>query len=376
MRGGIKLASFRQRSKKWEYRIKYTDPSTGKTKEKTKGGFRTKKEAQIEAAEVEKQVYLNQHSIIQSKELLVKDWLTRWLDVYGVQCQPSTLVTRKHYVKTIIANLGYYKLTQLTRLDYQEFINSLSEKYAKRTVQTIHSVFCTAINKAVELQLIPYNKFRNMPIKKDEAITDIKNNYLTKEQVDLFLAAAKSKHLHHYMIASILIRTGLRKGELLALTWEDIDLENKTISITKSRSDRGVKLPKTKSSIRTIAIDSTLVSELKNYHTWQKKNKLKYGPNYIESEYMLVSPNGAAMGTYGINKAINTILAKTNLHHISPHGLRHTHAIMLLESGVDIKTVSTRLGHTTVDMTANVYIHITRKHEEASVLKLEAYLNH
>ncbi|HWO96861.1 MAG TPA: site-specific integrase [Bacillus sp. (in: firmicutes)] len=92
------------------------------------------------------------------------------------------------------------------------------------------------------------------------------------------MEAAKQGPLHHYMIASMLIRTGMRKGELLALTWEDIDCKEKTISITKSRSDNGVKTPKTKSSIRTIGIDNTLVAELKNYRTWQKKNKMKYGP--------------------------------------------------------------------------------------------------
>ncbi|HWO96862.1 MAG TPA: tyrosine-type recombinase/integrase [Bacillus sp. (in: firmicutes)] len=90
---------------------------------------------------------------------------------------------------------------------------------------------------------------------------------------------------------------------------------------------------------------------------------------------MLTGPKGAAMGEFGVNKTIESILKRTNLHHISPHGLRHTHAIMLLESGADIKLVSGHLGHTSIDMTANVYLHITKKHEEESVIKLESYLN-
>jgi integrase len=369
------LASFRKRSEKWEYRIKYTDPATGKIKEKTKGGFKTKKEAQIEAAEVEKQVYLGQHNIIQSKEILVKEWLNQWLEVYGVQCEKSTFKTRKFFTENHLnASLGHYKLNQLTKIDYQKFINNLLQTYARKTVQTIHSIFCTAINKAVDLEMITHNKFRNISIKKVDDISDIKDNYLTKDQVEIFLNAAKTCQLHHYMIASILIRTGLRKGELLALTWEDIDLDKKSISITKSRND-GIKPPKTKSSIRTIAIDNTLVAELKTYSIWQKKNKMKYGACYQESEFMMTSPNGHAMGNYGVNKVIDTILDKTYLHHISPHGLRHTHAIMLLESGADIKLVSDRLGHSSIDMTANVYIHITKKHEEKSILKLEAYLS-
>ena len=92
------MASFRQRGKSWEYRIIFTD-SKGKRKEKSKGGFRTKKEAQIEAAEIEKQIYLGHHEIIQSKEILLKDWLYEWLDIYGSQCQPSTLKNRKLYIE-------------------------------------------------------------------------------------------------------------------------------------------------------------------------------------------------------------------------------------------------------------------------------------
>ena len=108
------MASFRQRGKKWEYRIKYTDPSTGNQREKTKGGFRTKKEAQIEAAEVEKMFYLNQHQIIKNKETILKDWLNQWMDVYGSQCASSTLKTRKIYIdKHIIPSLGFYKINQL-----------------------------------------------------------------------------------------------------------------------------------------------------------------------------------------------------------------------------------------------------------------------
>jgi integrase len=136
-----------------------------------------------------------------------------------------------------------------------------------------------------------------------------------------------------------------------------------------------IKKPKTKSSNRTIGIDNTLIAALKNYNTWQKKNKMKNGPNSRNSEFLITSPNGKEMGVFGVNKVISSILEKTNLHHISPHGLRHTHAIMLLESGADMKFVSDRLGHATVNMTVDVYIHITKRHEEASVLKLESHLN-
>ncbi|MGG0718735.1 site-specific integrase [Robertmurraya massiliosenegalensis] len=368
------MASFRKRGTTWQYRIKYQDPVTGKPKEKSKSGFTTKKEAQIEAAEIEKKLYLRQHTIIQSQEKLIKDWLSEWLEVYGQQCEKKTLINREWYTnKHLIPNLGNYKMNQLSKVEYQKFINILIDQgFARKTIQTIHSIFCTAINKAVELEMMSHNKYRGISIKFDE---EDKINYLTREEVDVFMNAAKNSPFHHYTMASILLRTGLRKGEMLALTWNDIDLENNIISVTKTRSDYGVKKPKTKSSYRKIGIDDTLVSVLKQYQLWQKKNKLKYGQNYQESEFVITSPNGKALGEYGVNKAIDSILAKTDLHHITPHGLRHTHAIMLLESGADIKFVSDRLGHATVNMTADVYLHITKKYEEANLLNLEAYLS-
>lgn len=370
------MASFRKRGDKWEYRIKYKDPATGKQREKSKGGFKTKKEAQIEAAEIEKKLYYGQHTVIKNQDILIKDWLTEWLHDYGSHCQTNTLKTRKFFIHSLlIPHLGYFKLSQLTRKDYQDFINKLIKQYSKSTVQTIHSVFCSAINKAVELEMLTHNKFTHISIKKKDEISDIKNNYLNKDQVTEFLKVAKMRLFHHYIIVSMLLRTGMRKGELLALTWDDIDFEKKAIQISKSRGQYGVKPPKTKSSIRTITIDDTLIEELKTYKSWQKKNRLKYGPNYQESEYLITSPNGSEIGEFAVNKIIDHIVKKANLHHITPHGLRHTHAIMLLESGADIKYVSERLGHTTINMTANVYLHVTEKQEKENVKKLEAYLN-
>ena len=130
------------------------------------------------------------------------------------------------------------------------------------------------------------------------------------------MKATKTSQFHHYLIALLLLRTGLQKGEMLALTSDDIDVDHKTLSVTKSRNE------------------------------------------------------------FGVNKVIDVILEKTDLHHITPHGLLHTHAIMILESGVDIKSVGDRLSHASINMTAYVYLHITKKYKEESLLKLERYLNH
>lgn len=372
----IRLASYRQRGKKWEYRIRYVDPACGKTKEISKGGFRTKSEAKLAASELEKQIYLGKHSLLENREKLIKDWFNEWLEVYGSQVQLRTLKNRKTYVNNqIIPYLGDFKLNQLPRLEYQKFINRLTENYSLGTVKAIHSIFCIAINKAVELEMLTYNKYRNISIKKEKDLSERKINYLTRDEVTIFMDTAKQCPFYQYIVAITLLRTGMRKGELIALHWDDINFKDKTISITKTRSSHGVKPPKTKRSMRTISIDDTLVTELKKYQTWQKRNKLKYGANYIEQEYMITQANGKALSEFRINDIMKAITNKAKLHHISPHGLRHTHAIMLLESGADIKFVSDRLGHTNIKMTADVYLHITKKYESENITKLDRYLS-
>lgn len=368
------MASFRKRGDKWEYRIRYNDPITQKRVETMKSGFKTKKEAQVEAAVIEERIYLGQTTVVKNQKMLVKDWLNEWLEVYNENIKPKTFAYRRDYIdRLIVPSIGGYRLGGITKTQYQRFINLLRKKYKKRTVQSIHSIVCTAFNKAVELELIPMNKFHNISIVDD---AEVKLNHLTHDEVSVFMRAARLSPFHHFVVASLLLRTGMRKGEMLALTWDDVDLIHKEIRITKSRDHTGEHSPKTKNSVRTIAIDDTLIAVLKKYQTWQKEQRMKH-KIYFDSDYMLTIPNGTEMGEYGVNKVIDMILARTDLDmHITPHGLRHTHAIMLLESGVDIKSVSQRLGHSSVEFTANVYVHFTKNLEDKLINHLQSYLTY
>lgn len=360
---------------KYEYRIKYKDPATGKVKEKSKRGFKSKREAELAAAEMEKKLFLGDVDFIKNSNITVKEWIEQYFEIYGTQLRIATLETRKRKLyKHLIPELGNYKLQKLTRMHYQRFINKKLEVMKESTVKTLHGMFMTVVNKAVEVGIIDKNKFKGISVSKGDEEEKIK--FLTKEQVQKLMEIAKvhkNKDFDKYMAILILLRTGMRKGELLALTWKDIDFKNKLITINKTRNHFGSFPPKTKKSNRIISIDNYLTKELKSFQTWQKKNKLK-SKSYQENDYVIVDELGIPYDEWKLNRILVSMCKKANLPQIGPHALRHTHAVMLLESGVDIKTVSDRLGHTTIQMTADVYLHVSRKQEVEAMEKLEKYL--
>jgi integrase len=357
----------------YEYRIKYVDPVTGKVREKSKRGFASKKEAELAAAEVEKKLFIGDVDVVKNSDITVKDWIEQYLELYGSQLREITLKTRKtRLYNHIIPELGNYKLQKLTRMQYQKFINKKLDTMKESTVKGLHATFMTIVNKAVEHGIIDRNKFQGISISKGNEEEKIK--FLTKEEVQKLLAVAKTFEFDEYMSVFILLRTGLRKGELLGLTWNDIDFDNKLMTINKNRNHLGTFPPKTKKSNRVISLDNRLVKELKRFQVWQMKNKLQFS-GYQSNDYVLVDRYGVPYHEYKINRILSNMAKKANLNKFGPHALRHTHAVMLLESGVDIKTVSDRLGHTTINMTADVYLHVSRKQEEEAVSKLERYLD-
>lgn len=357
----------------YEYRIKYKDPTTGKVKEKSKRGFSSAKEAEIAAAEIEKKLFFGDTDIIKNSDITVKDWIEQYLDLYSNQLRETTLKSRTIRINNhIIPEIGNIKLQKLNRTQYQKFINKKLETMKESTVKSIHGTFMVIVNKAVQHNIIERNRLSGISISKEDNSEPVK--FLTREQIDQFIKVAKTFNYDQYMAVFILLRTGLRKGELLALTWDDIDFNNNLMTINKNRNHLGTFPPKTKKSNRVISIDNTLAQELKKYSTWQKKNKLKSN-NYQKNNYVLVNENGFEYHEWKLNKIITQICEKAKLKKIGPHALRHTHAVMLLESGVDIKTVSDRLGHTKINMTADVYLHVSRKQESEAVAKLERYLD-
>lgn len=412
MNGGV-----RKRGKTWSY---YFDLGKvdGKRKKKEKGGFRTKKEAEqaLAAALTE---YNSAGAVFEPSEITVSDFLDQWYELY---CKPNLKYnTQVSYLRMteghIKPKFGSYKLKALTPIILQEYANNLKfNGYSKRHTMGILTVFESALDYAIEpLHYISQNPMKSVKPPKIEK-KPRERIILTLDEWCMIID--RFRDTRYYIPLMIGFYTGLRISEAFALTWDDIDLKNKTLSVNKQivkrnfgadvrkviekqgkREDRSswyFTTPKTQSSIRTIPFGDTLYKALKQEKARQLENELKYGEYYtIHVLKKEVDEKGNDMWRIvPVQKCVESQLQRTHLicitengqytstdtfkvcsriiHHelllaFDYHSLRHTHATMLIEAGANVKNVQTRLGHSNIQTTLQTYVHDTEKMGEQSV---------
>lgn len=394
------MASFRKRGctcegkkctcgAKWEYRIKYTDRQTGKMREKTKGGFATKKEAQLAAADEE--LKINQFGFAENGNETVEKFFMDWLEVYKKpNVKPITYSVQERNVRlNILPRWGKYRIKDITRTEYQKWINKLREHYSEGTVRRVHSIFSSALNDAVhEFHIIRENPIQKIKIPKDVENTQ-RVQYFTKEQLDKFLNTLKTPQKHtkyqhsiqYYVLFSLMARTGIRIGEALALTWDDFNEKEKKITINKTlvypiNSKPYISTPKSKNSYRSIKLDDLTVKLLKKHRINRKEVVLMY-ENYQAATNNIIfhQHDGRWLRTNVVREYFKEVCKRADVPVLSPHALRHTHAVHLLEAGANLKYVSERLGHASVKVTADTYLHITDKIENEALKLYSQYMD-
>jgi len=372
------MASFRKRGDYWEYRISYKDPFTQKYKTKSKSGFRTKKEAQVAAAEEEKRLLEG----FEQSPITLKHFLIEWLLEYkkGTVRKNTYNLHERNVNKHIIPFFKGIHLQELKPIMYQKFINYLSKQgYSKRTVEIIHTTMNNAMEKAVTLNKIEKNPCVGVTIKGNQKEQELK--FIESKDINLFLQTAYQYGYIYWLFFKVLIETGMRKGEAAALQWTDVDLKEGTISITKSldfQAKNGESIfgeTKTYNSKRTITISQSLINDLHFHIKWQNQNKLMINELYKHKlNLVLCREDGNYLPKSTLFNAFSSILKRANLPSLPIHSLRHTHAVLLLEAGADMKYIQERLGHGSIQITADVYAHISKKIERDTLTKFEEHM--
>lgn len=378
----------RKRGDKWEYRFEAAKID-GKRKHISKSGFRTKKEA-LEAGTKALVEYHSGNQLVIPSEMSLNDYLDEWIEKYvKVNLRHKTELCYRGIIENHLKKqLGHYKLSALNPSLLQDFANDLKAKgYSKRHIENIISTLNNALNYAVSpLQYIKYNYTQNIVIPKIEREPK-KRNIVTPENFDRIIGRFPFGNKYHIPLM-LGYHTGMRISEVHGLTWDNIDLE-KGIIYVKQQSIRykpeNDKIKwcfgavKSKAGVRAIKIGSTLLETLKRENIRQKQNKLLYGEFYAkynkikvkerpellelvpskENDVKLVCVNddGTINTTDSFKYCSRVIHHELQILDFDFHSLRHTHASILVNSGLNIKSVQNRLGHEKIETTLQIYSH-------------------
>lgn len=359
-------------AKRFMYRHKYND-SLGKRKEKKKSGFKTEKEALKALLEVKSALLSGNNRQIEHDQMTVSQWLDIWYEMNERSWSVKTKKNRKSLIRNSYGPLlGKYKLNDLSKNIYiREYINTLHNmNLAPSTIQHYHNVFKIAINAAVDDEIINRNRIRKIVIDQDDKHT----NFLNPDELKSFLAYVKQYgNITHYSFILLLAYSGLRSGEGAGLKWSNINFKDETITVEHTRDGHGLRKPKTKNSYRTIKMDTIVMKQLKTYQKWCIKTKLSFGQQLDkEDDLVFISyQGGEKVSHFYLGQFFDKFYKKIkadgiDLKRITPHGLRHTHATILISLSIPPNAIAERLGNT-IEMIYKVYAHFYKELETKSV---------
>lgn len=334
------------------------DPLTGKERRTTRRGFKTQKEAK--QAERNLLLDIEENGFCNATERQTFEAVAQlWLESYQTTVKPTTYQNTKSYLEILVKD--YFKNTlidDLTVLKLQKITIELSKRYLNYTIHL--SVINRVLKYAVLLDIIKANPLDKVIRPKQQEKRETKKAF-TKDELTEFLTLAEKYASPVLFVAwRTLAYTGLRRGELLALKWADIDFENRTLRVERTlvriAGQLSTQSPKTKKSRRMITLDPHTIEILRSWRLKQKKILFKNGAG--KSELIFSNSSGGYLMESRLRDELRKFLRKHGLPLITVHGLRHTHASILFEAGVEAKQIADRLGHSRIQTTLDMYTHI------------------
>ena len=363
---------------RWEARFTVGfDPGSGKQVQKSIYG-KTQKEVREKLAQVTTE--LDEGTYMEPAKDTVEEWLDTWMETYvRYSVKPYTVDAYKrncdNYIKPA---LGKVRLSALTAPQIQRFYNSLltEKRLSPKTVKNIHGTFHRALGQAMKLGMIRSNPtdLCDLPKARRKEI-----HPMEEKDITAFLKAidgCKYELLHRETLF-----TGMRQGEILGLTWDCVDFEHNTIYVNKQlqRTEKVggkyVLVPTKSGRNRMIVVAPSVMSLLKKQKSQQAQMRLLAGTDW-ENPWDLVFTNdtGGHLVHMTVYKVFKEIVKSMGLEQARFHDLRHSYAVVSLESGDDIKTVQTNLGHATASFTLDVYGHVSQKMRQQSADRMEQFI--
>jgi integrase len=352
------------------------DPVTGKRKQK-KGRFKTKKEAEKFLSEQLNSV--DKGTYFEPKDITFGEYLDYWLDNYA---KPNTAQrTLENYQYMIVQHLkpslGSIKIAKLHPSHLQEYYSQKlicgkmdGEGLSPTSVKHHHRLLNKVLKDAVKWQFLVRNVAQAVTPPK---VKKVEMQTWGNEQVKSFLEVAKSSV--YYSIYLTAIYTGMRRGEILGLRWQDVDFDNLVVYVRQSLQEvkkvgLTFKEPKSGKS-RSITITPILATEFKKLYKSQLENKLLFGQEYHNLDLVFAQKNGKPIQPTEMARSYRKLVEISGLPYIRFHDLRHTHATLMLQQGVHPKIVSERLGHSTIGITMDTYTHVLPNMQKEAVQQFD-----
>ena len=343
---------------------------------------KTKAEAIQKLHEEEYKIHFQKHVDPTSTTFL--DWLRLWLETYMKnKVKQSTYVSYRGYIENHLAPaFPTLKLKDLTTKLLQDFYNykQNTQGLSPKTILNLHRCLHKAMNQAVLEHYIDFNPCDAVSLPRNE-----------KPQVEILTREEQQKLIYtsykyrYGIFIRLTLATGIRLGELLGLRWEDIDFGKRMLSIRRTinrlpkvdyngvgnSTEIVIQEPKTKNSIRSIPLIPNIASELQQWKNVQQNDAMTSGAAYQDSGFLVTNPFGGYLEPRTFKDAYDEILKASGLGHYTFHALRHTFATRAMEQGMDAKTTSILLGHSSVSFTLDTYTHVldSQKQEEMKVME-------
>jgi len=350
------------------------DPETGKRNRSYKTVRGTKKEA---SAEMRRLISEVEHGkSLKQSPMTVKEWIAKWMELYITPyIEETTRVGYKSKLTCYIhPMLGDIKIKSLRAEHVQRMVNDMISKgLSPKNIRDTYNVVNASMKKAVVLKEILYNPCEGVELPK---MKRYRAKVYDTKTIHEILDTAKDSDI--YLAVLILITVGLRRGELLALRWENIDFDKQLIKVRENmvRGEDGyiLKAPKTESGIRDIHIGKDLVAILKEAYTEYRLDKMRYGPGFQDLGFVIRQEDGSPLHPDSMTRKWIRFIQSNDLPRIRLHDLRHSNATALIRAGVNPKVVSERLGHADVSITLNTYTHVLPDMDAAAADKLDEIL--
>ena len=358
------------------------------------------------------------------RKITFKAFADRWMEDYAEQnLQPGTVQKYREELRDkIVPAIGHYKLTEVKPAILSKFLASLAKDgarkdgkpggYAKSSIIKTRNVISAIMNTAVEWGVLDNNPCRRVKLAPAPETADhIK--FFTPEQTMDFLAYIEQPYtvkvgghprvddtgkpycVNDYtmqktvpeqirVLFNMAVYTGLRKGELLALRFQDVDLEKCVVTVSRSATNKQtVKCPKTKTSYRTVSIPEWLSDRISRLKEDRAAYRESVGDFWeAEEDWLFIQENGRMMNYATPYEALHYVIARYNadkaaedqLPMIPFHGLRHTSATLLIAANQSVSTVAMRLGHAQTSTTMNIYAHALHENDRGAVDALDQML--